>query len=355
VGSAALSVLSTTPLAGRARDVLARGRVEAERRDAVRDRRASPHAGAVDGPALEALRAVLPDEWSPTQLEEWARCPFRVFLKLGAGLAEPSEEGLDIEVRDEGSLLHAVLERFVRTRVARGAWPPTGDEADLRDAHAVAGEVLAEFERAGRTGDPAVWAGRREAVLARLDRVVRAEADGPRDVAPALVEHAFGGRSGRPPLELSGNGEVVRLRGRIDRVDAGPGRLLVIDYKNSRGATLAEKLDPAAFGETSFQIPTYLLAAARELPGRPRLDATYAVLRTAERLRAAEMDPADPVLAQAAPGCEGRRSFADAVVASVATIRRGELPIASRSCAHCPFGAVCRFEGAAARDEEDRG
>ncbi len=353
-GAAALPALGDTPLAARARDVLERGRIEAERRDAVRDRRASPHAGAVGGPALEALRAALPDEWSPTQLEEWARCPFRLLLKIGVGLDEPSEEGLDIEVRDEGSLLHAVLERFVRTRAARGAWPPTGDEGDLREAHAVAEEVLAEFERAGRTGDPAVWAGRREAVLARVDRVVRAEAEGPRDVTPALVEHAFGGRSGRPPLELSAGGQVVRLRGRIDRVDAGPGRLLVIDYKNSRGTALAEKLDPEAFGETSFQIPTYLLAAARDLPGRPRLDATYAVLRSAERLKAAELDPADPALAQAAPVGEGR-SFAASVAGAVATIRRGELPIASRTCAHCPFGAVCRFEGAAARDEEDRG
>ena len=218
--------------------------------------------------------------------------------------------------------------------------------------------MLAEFDRAGRTGDPAVWVARREAVLARLDRVVRAEADGPRDVTPALLEHAFGGRSGRAPVELAAGGEVVRLRGRIDRVDAGPSRLLVIDYKSSRGSGLADRLDPETFGETSFQIPTYLVAAARDLPGRARLDATYAVLRTAERLEAVELDAADPVLApRAAAGgaAAGERpSFAASVVTAVGAIRRGALPVASRTCAYCPFGAVCRFEGAAARDEEDR-
>jgi RecB family exonuclease len=351
-GVAALRVLRSTPLAARAGDAIRRGAIEAERREAVRERIASRHAGAVEGAALAALRAALPDQWSPTQLEEWARCPFRLLLKVGARLAEPAEEGLDIEVRHEGSLLHAVLERFVRARIERNAWPPAGDDADLAEARAAAAEVLAEYEASGRTGDPAVWAAGRETVLARLDRIVRAEAGEPGDVRPALLEHSFGGPGGRPPLELSAGGEVVRLRGRIDRVDAGPSRLLVIDYKRSKPSGLADKLDPDAFGETSFQIPAYLLAAARELPGRPRLDATYAVLRTAERLAPVELDAGHPFLGGAGAS-EGAPPFAAAVVRAVATIRAGRLPIASRSCARCPFGAVCRFEGAAARDEEE--
>jgi RecB family exonuclease len=353
----AARALAPTPLGARARQVVERGVIEAARRGAVVRREASAWAGLVRGPALAVLRAALPDEWSPSQLEEWARCPFRVLLRLGVRLDEPAEEGLDIEVRDEGSLLHAVLERFVRARIARNAWPPAGDDRDLAEARAAAGEVFAGFEREGRTGDPAVWTARRETVLARLDRIVRAEAEGPRDVTPALLEHAFGGRSGRPPLALSAGGEVVRLRGRIDRVDAGPSRLLVLDYKSSK-ASHAEKLDPEAFGDTSFQIPAYLLAAARDLPGRPRLEATYAVLRTAERLPGVELDAADPVLAAAAPAAapqgDGPRPFAAAVVSAVGAVRRGALPIASRTCAYCAYGAICRFEGAAARDDEER-
>jgi RecB family exonuclease len=355
----AARALAATPLAVRARQIVERGAIEAARRTAVVRRQANGWAGLVRGPALAVLRAALPAEWSPSQLEEWARCPFRLLLRLGVRLDEPGEEGLDIEVRDEGSLLHAVLERFVRARVSRHAWPPAGDPADLAEARAAAAEVFLSFERAGRTGDAAVWTARRETVLSRLDRVVRSEADGPRDVAPVLLEHAFGGRSGQPALALSAGGEEVRLRGRIDRVDAGPSRLLVIDYKSSKGNN-AGKLDPASFGETSFQIPAYLLAAARALPGRARLDATYAVLRSAERLPAVELAAGDPVLAAAAPPRAaadeqgGPRPFAAAVVEAVAAVRRGGLPIASRTCAYCAYGAVCRFEGAAARDEEER-
>jgi RecB family exonuclease len=358
-GRDALTALAPGDLAARARDALARGEIEAERREAVRARRPAPHAGAIRGTALAALLAALPEEWSATALEAWAVCPFRLLLGTGLRLEEPPDEALDMEARDEGSLLHAILERLVRARAARNAWPPAGDPADLAEAGAVAREVLAEFERAGRTGDPAVFAGRREAVLARVERVVRAEAEGPRDVAPALLEHAFGGRSGRAPVILSSGGERVALRGRLDRVDAGPSRLLVLDYKNarrSRGRELVKELDPASFGETSFQIPLYLVAAARELPGRPRLEATYALLRAAERVKPVELEAGDPVLAtEAPPGAEPSRSFAAAVVAAVGSIRRGDLPVASRTCERCPYGAVCRFQGAAARSDAEEG
>jgi ATP-dependent helicase/DNAse subunit B len=307
-------------------------------------------------------------------------------------LDEPGAEGLDIDNRDEGSLVHAVLERFVRERVARGAWPPGGSEADLAEARTAAQEVFLEFEREGRTGDPSVWVARREAVLSRLDRVVRAEARDHGGLAPALLEHAFGGRSGRPPLALAHGDETVRLRGRIDRVDVGPDRLLVLDYKNAKAGRSghAELLDPESFGRTSFQIPTYLLAAARDLPGRRRLLATYALLRSAERLPPVEVEAvaagigapapvteppgpfrdgaeqrgaghpregeAPPGSAPAAPGDEGGgagTSFATSVAAVVRRIRSGEFPIASRTCEHCAFGAVCRFEGAAAAGAAD--
>jgi hypothetical protein len=338
-GAAAVRALGPTGLAPRAAAAIERGLVERSRRDAVLAGRADPFAGRVEGPALEALAARLPDEWSPTQLEAHARCPFRLLLTLGAGLADPEAAGLDIDARDEGSLLHAVMERWVEARVARGAWPPTDADADRAEARAVAAERFAAFEREGRTGDPAVWAARREAVLSRLDRIVEAEAAAATGLVPALLEHRFGGSSGRPPLELRSAGEAVRVKGRIDRVDAGPDRLLVIDYKNARdGDRHAPLLEPEAYGVTSFQVPLYLLAAARELPGR-HVAATYQLLRAAERLEPVEGAPDEPALAEAVAG-------------AVRAIRSGALPIVSRDCQGCPFGAVCRFEGVAERAAE---
>jgi hypothetical protein len=86
------------------------------------------------------------------------------------------------------------------------------------------------------------------------------------------------------------------------------------------------------------------------------------VLRSAERLPAVELEAGDLAVAAAVPtspptpadGAGRGRPFAAAVVDAVGAIRRGGLAVASRTCAHCAYGAICRFEGAAARDEEER-
>ncbi|ACL64782.1 ATP-dependent nuclease subunit B-like protein [Anaeromyxobacter dehalogenans 2CP-1] len=356
-GDAGAAALAGTVLAPRAADALRRGAIESARRDAVLARRPAPFAGQVEAPALAALAAALPEEWAPTRLEGFARCPFRGFLAQVLRLPDRAAADLDIDPRDEGSLLHAVLERFVRGRMERRAWPPDGGEADLAEMRAAAAEAFARFEREGRTGDPAAWAARREAVLARLDRVVRAEARDHGGLAPAAVELRFGRGGLLPALELAWDGERVRLEGRVDRIDAGPGRLLVVDYKNARnGDAYADGLDPEAFGDAAFQIPAYLMAAARAFPGRPRLEATYALLRRAERLEPVALDADAPLIAaQPAPpppgGPEAPRPFAAAVVERVRQIRAGAFAIASRGCDGCPFGAVCRFQGTAALAE----
>lgn len=336
---AALHALAKAGLGERAAEALAVGAIERERREAVLAARPSPYAGALAGAGLERLLARLPAEWSAYQLENLARCPFRFLLSTGAGLREAEEAGLDIDRRDEGRLLHAVLERWVRGRIERGAWPPGGDRADLDEARQAALALFTEFEGNGQVGDPAVWGSRRDAVLARLGKVVEAEARRHDGLTPALLEHQFGGRSAVPPVTLASGGESVALQGRIDRVDAAPGRLLVIDYKNSADGTRHRKLlDPEAFGVTSFQVPIYLLAAGRALPDRAPA-ATYLLLGSAERV--------EPVV-----GRPDEEALAQAVVGAVRRARSGQLPIVSRDCTRCEFGAVCRFEGVAMLDAD---
>jgi ATP-dependent helicase/DNAse subunit B len=263
----------------------------------------------------------------------------------------PSREGsgVEIEPRDEGRLLHAVLERFVAARVARGAWPPGGEQADRAEAMAIAEETFAEFDRAGRTGDPAVWSARRHAVRARLARWLELEAQEGDGLVPRLLEHRFGGDSGRPSLRFGEGADAVAVQGRIDRVDADGRRLLVIDYKNARvSADRRALLDPATFGVTSFQIPIYLVAAARDLPGREELGATLALLRDGKRLEPFRTSGAEST------GPLGD-SLGAAVVGTVARIRSGRFPIVSRDCERCDFGAVCRFQGVAEVEEEREG
>ncbi len=341
------ALVALPALARRAADAGERGRQERERRESWLGRSASPSAGEVPA-GLVAWQEALPDQWSPTDLETHAACPFRFLLRV-AGIREVGAGDLDMEPRDEGAMLHAVLEAFVRTRRDRGAWPLRDDASDREEARAVASEVLARFEADGRVGDPSTWAARREAVLRRLDRFVATEARGDPALRPVLLEFAFGGTSGRPPIAIPVDGGEILVQGRIDRVDADADRLLVVDYKNSRAAATArERLSAEALGVESFQAPVYLLAAARELPGRSVLSATFALLRSGERAAPWSVSPDDPFLAldeqrRAAVRAAGGRNLADGVAAAVARIRAGTLPVVSEDCTGCPFGAVCRF------------
>ena len=351
LGGEALAALEAAggDLAARGASAMARGVAEEERREGVAARRSGRFGGRIPAELLPALSATLPAEWSPTQLETWANCPFALFLRLALGIPDRETAALDIDPRDEGSLAHAILERFVASRRARGAWPLRGAEDERAEAREAAEQVFAAFEAEGRVGDPASWAARREAVLARIGRAIDAESAAAGGLVPMLLEHRFGGRSQSPPLAFEDGGERVLLRGRIDRVDADADHLLVIDYKNARASGAhREKLQPDAMGATSFQVPAYLMAAARELPGRATLMASFALLRSSERIGPWVTGARDDLFAldearRAEVRARGGRTFADAVVGAVRRIRSGDLPIASRDCGQCGFGAVCRF------------
>jgi ATP-dependent helicase/DNAse subunit B len=356
-GERAIKALrSASPeLAARAASAFARAELEAERLAAVEQRVATPGAGLIPAALAGQLARALPAEWTPTQLEHFANCPYQLFLDLLLHLPDREAAGLDIDPRDEGSLTHAVLERFVQARSKRNAWPLTGTDEEKREARQVAEALFEKFEAQGRVGDPAVWAARRASVLNRLDRFVACEADevakaGP--LRPTLLEYGFGGKSGVPPLvfEAGAGEEPVRVQGRLDRVDASAQELLVIDYKNGRNRQdLKAKLQDAELAVTNFQVPIYLMAAARALPGRTTLSATYAMIRAAERIEPRPLESGHPLFAtdparRAEIRAQGGQTLADAVVSTVAQIRQGRFPIASRDCTHCGYGAVCRFQ-----------
>ena len=349
-GEEVLAALTEAPgIAGRAADAAERGRMERERRESWLVGRASPAAGEIPA-RFVPWRESLPEQWSPTDLEVHAGCPFRYLLRR-SGIREAATGELDMAPRDEGAMLHAALEAFVRGRLARGDWPPRDDAADREEARRAAAAVFARFEAEGSVGDPSTWTARREAVLDRLDRFVAAESRGDPGLRPALLEFTFGGGSDRPPLAIPAAGGEILLQGRIDRVDADAdaGRLVVVDYKNARSAAPSrEKLSREALGVTSFQAPVYLLAAARELPGRASLSATFTLLRSGERLPPWSTAPDDPFLEldpdrRAAIRAAGGTTLADGIVDAVDRIRSGSLPVASSDCTGCPCGAVCRF------------
>lgn len=263
----------------------------------------TPYDGTLSDDVLEILRGLprLQRPVSPSTLEDHATCPHRTLLKGVLGL-EPREEPervLRLDARNTGTVLHAVLERFLVERGPRGARDAARDVLEQR-LHELLDEELAAMSAQGLTGYPvlleldrramrrdlAVWLqgeveedARAVAAFERLPapagNAEDAEALRPQPLLERGQEVSFGlpltpeeladpnRLSTDEPLPLPGDGPKVLVHGRIDRVRAtADGRAFrVVDYKT--GKPKAEP-DDIAFGR-ALQLPIYVWAAARAL------------------------------------------------------------------------------------------
>lgn len=231
-------------------------------RRARRSRRLTRFDGVVEPGHVASPAGRRPQ--SPTGVEAYARCPRSYLLSSLLGLDErPSpEEVLQLTPPERGVVVHGILEQLVTGEQrgdGRAAEPVEVTEARMLDLAAAA---FADLERRGGAGHPALWPIDRARILGDLRQFVRDDAAyrAAAGARPVAVEDRFG-FGDDPGVELSlGVGRTVRFRGRMDRVDAGPGgALAVIDYKTGR-PTAPDPDDPLA-GGTRLQLPVYALAA----------------------------------------------------------------------------------------------
>jgi RecB family exonuclease len=191
---------------------------------------------------------------SATRLQSWAVCPFAFFMEymLGVEVVQNPERRLEIDPLDKGSLIHAILERFITEQITAGrAGPWTGPRR--RRLLAIAEDVFTEYRERGVTGRAIFWRRDRDRILADLDEFAARD-----DGRPLATERRFDDVDYPLP-----DGRSVRFRGFIDRVDdTGPNSARVIDYKTggaSRYTGLSAE-DPHQRG-THLQLAIYGTAA----------------------------------------------------------------------------------------------
>jgi len=192
---------------------------------------------------------------SATRLETYAECPRKFLFERVLGIHERTlpEDLWRIEARDRGSLVHAVLERYVAERIA-------GAPRSLARLLEIAEEYLDQAAEGGLVGKPLLWRLDRAAIARDLHTFHAEEGD----LAPLAVELAFGDEDGDIPavsVELA-DGRVVSFRGRADRVDRGSdGELVVSDYKTGKQSGIARLGDDPLDCGRRLQLPLYALAA----------------------------------------------------------------------------------------------
>ncbi len=211
---------------------------------------------------------------SPTSLENWARCPFSYFLGyvLRLSALDAAEEGESISALERGSLIHGILERFIKEVAKDGRLPTPNEEwspSQRRRLVEIAEEKFESAESKGITGKPLLWELEKGDMLADLESFLEEDQKLRFDEGTGriVVEAGFG--FGGDSQEVVDAETGLRFRGFIDRIDvSADGRsALVVDYKTG-GASPYRALDddPIDAGKR-LQLGVYSLAARTLLPG----------------------------------------------------------------------------------------
>jgi RecB family exonuclease len=324
---------------------------------------AAPSGGGGDagerrlGPeALAGLRHT--QVLSAGALETFAACPVKWLVEAEL---RPRELAPEDDALVRGTLMHETLERLL-SELGEPITPDT-----LGRAQDILSRLVAAAERdagvALGAGQPAVVrAGALRAVEADLRRYLDVEAADPAPWRPEALELRFGFEPGPgaaedrerslPPLVLSENGEEVRIRGMIDRLDVdGRGHAVVRDYKS--GVRRDEWAVARWSTDRQLQVAIYLLAV-RELTGLQPVGGIYQPLRGGD-LRGRGM-----VLEGVELGAAGHRSdvrppeafeaeLEDATrraVALAGALRSGQISPCPQTCSRdgCAHPGICRSQ-----------
>ncbi|MBX6365929.1 MAG: PD-(D/E)XK nuclease family protein, partial [Gemmatimonadetes bacterium] len=329
--------------------------------------------GVIEDPALVAELAAEFGEarvWSPSQLEELAKCPWAYFSGRLLGLERRDEPEDDLDPAVRGSMVHDALRRFFDRAVARLGGPVLLRREDLEWAAPELKACLAEaIEAAGETwlGHPLLREAKRQELSRLLDRYLEFEV--------ARNENLFGThplnrrvlRTGVVAHELTFDGVVlerdgvrVRFRGRIDRVEAGMDEriegaarfLVAIDYKYSRYATPGGGEAKAWADGVVLQVPLYAYALERLEEGKAVARVEYRALKQREavhRLELVHVDHSTGELVAATDAREKMEAALDAVAGHVRGARLGVFPAAPAPSCGCPSWChgwdICRVPG----------
>jgi ATP-dependent helicase/nuclease subunit B len=275
---------------------------------------------------------------SPTRLETYVQCPRRFLFDrvLGVATRPDPDETWQIGPADRGSVVHAILEEYVVSRLA-GAPRSMETLLDIAEGH------FARAQAQGLVGVPLLWEMERATIRRDLERFFREE----EGLEPLAAEFSFGTSEtdAAPPVAIPVSADrVVPFAGRADRVDrARSGALVVSDYKTGAQRLLADVVrDPVAGGRL-LQLPVYALAARARFgsdTGTEPVLARYWLLSEHRSAPSYRLSVSDAVLDR----------FGEIVERIVAAVESGAFPGAPTgrapdrrftACRFCDFDRVC--------------
>jgi RecB family exonuclease len=285
-----------------------------------------------DAPSLADLAGIT--EVSPSEVEAYLSCPYRWFVERRLRAVSPD---MEVDPAAAGRFAHDSLAGFYRSLLGSGAKRVTIDsrEEAMATAERMAREAIAEAGGV-RTLESATLL---RSVVPSVASLIGRDAAFLPGYAPIQVEWSFGGSSDVPAIDLGG----VALKGRADRIDAGPEGLVVVDYKRTKASSLKEIHDNGL-----VQLQLYAAAASRTL-GMPVAGGVYRGLRDGKDRGFIREDiaAADAFYRADRVDADGIAALIDEAIASAVTaaedMRSGRIePTPSATgCRYCAASSFC--------------
>ncbi len=289
--------------------------------------------------------------YSPSALENYSACPFRYFAGRLLECEPPEPPRADIERTAKGTLIHAVLEEYYGSPKKFFKRPILKPEKErVEKIIEIAESVFEKFEKEELKGDRELWKITKEHIKGALKLFIAHET-GEFEKEPFTVlasEYRFG--KGKP-LFLSVSGRDIPLAGSVDRVDYLPKQkaIRVVDYKYTANHSKYKKLlKEEAFGDESFQMPIYMVAASAETFGGKRPDgvknllARYLSLKNEPDMSIPRGLANDGVTAVEQLLADD--GFGAKLLSQVAKMESGDFSVIPKDCLFCRFKRVCRYE-----------
>jgi len=272
--------------------------------------------------------------FSATELEIYRTCPFKFFALRMLRLMQVERPDTSFDRIELGIVVHRVLEEFHR----RYEGVPLGGIPPREAAETMRALVESVFdERKGRmiTVPEGIAAAERLSLHERLQQYLEIEREEESAWRPSQFEAVFGQENcPYQPLPIQTEAGLLRMCGRIDRIDAGDGGFRVIDYKTG-------SLPKAEFVKqgVSLQLVVYALALEKVIaPGATCVEGLLLKVGTRDKQRIRE---------------DGRTTwehakegFLSGVTAALRGIRGGWFPPTPLPdvCAYCDARRMCRID-----------
>jgi ATP-dependent helicase/nuclease subunit B len=218
----------------------------------------------------ERLNEVTKRQFSATQLETYAKCPYKFFLENILRIQTVEEPLEELEAFEFGSLIHSILFEFYSKLKKRGIVLKNCSDEDFTKAGNILFEIASQkFDELSLSSELAFYerekllgmdGNKRNSILYKFLQEERSNDDG---YIPAFFELEFGKFKNDDTEQIPDKKEIkiadIKFRGKIDRIDLNETNktLKVIDYKLGGTTPTIEDLKTGL----SLQLPLYLFAA----------------------------------------------------------------------------------------------